>query len=66
MSLNELVEMNNMFTAEELVEIMNMEVNLSEVKVDEDLVTDFISIAGYSEEEAYAPAEEVSKYDNLF
>tara|TARA_R110002126_G_scaffold50551_4_gene139218 strand:- start:2961 stop:3161 length:201 start_codon:yes stop_codon:yes gene_type:complete len=66
MSLNELVEMNNMFTAEELVEIMNMEVNLSEVKVDEDLVTDFISIAGYTEDEAYAAAEEVSKYDNLF
>mgnify|MGYP003675798396 FL=1 len=55
-----------MFTAEELVEIMNMEVNLSEVKVDEDLVTDFISIAGYTEDEAYAAAEEVSKYDNLF
>lgn len=66
MSLNELVEMNNMFTPEELVEIMNMEVAFAEVKVDEDLVTDFISIAGYSEEEAYAAAESVSKYDNLF
>ena len=65
MSLNELVEMNNMFTPEELMEIMNMEVTFTEVKVDEDLVTDYIMIAGYSEEEAYAAAENIKKYDNF-
>ena len=65
MSLNELVEMNNMFTPEELLDIMNMEVSFKEVKVDEDLVTDFIIKAGYSEEDAYAAAANVQKYDNL-
>tara|TARA_R110002050_G_C8875549_1_gene508427 strand:+ start:177 stop:374 length:198 start_codon:yes stop_codon:yes gene_type:complete len=65
MSLNELVEMNNMFTPEELVEIMSMEVSFTEVKVDEDLVTDFIMKAGYTEDEAYAAAAEVEKYDNF-
>lgn len=65
MSLNELVEMNNMFTPEELLEIMNMEVAFTEVKVDEDLVTDFIMKAGYTEDEAYAAAANVEKYDNF-
>ena len=65
MSLNELVEMNNMFTAEELMEIMNMEVSFKEVKVDEDLITDFIMIAGFTEDEAYAAAANVEKYDNF-
>lgn len=65
MNLNELVEMNNMFTPEELLEIMNMEVAFTEVKVDEELVTDFISLAGYTEDEAYAAAANVEKYDNF-
>ena len=65
MNLNELVEMNNMFTPEELLEIMNMEVAFLEVKVDEELVTDFISLAGYTEDEAYAAAANVEKYDNF-
>lgn len=65
MSLNELVEMNNMFTPEELMEIMNMEVAFKEVKVDEELVTDFIMIAGYTTEEAYAAAASVNEYDNF-
>lgn len=66
MSLNELVEINNMFTPEELMEIMNMEVSFKEVKVDEELVTDFIMKAGYSEEEAYAAAKKVEEFDNKF
>lgn len=55
-----------MFTPEELMEIMNMEISFKEVKVDEELVTDFIMKAGYSEEEAYAAAKKVEEFDNKF
>lgn len=33
------------------------------VEVDEDLVTDYIMIAGYTTTEAYAAAERVARYD---
>ena len=56
---------DNLYTAEEFLDIMNMEVIFDEVIIDEDLVTDLISIAGYTEDEAYAAAEAVAMYDDL-
>lgn len=33
------------------------------IKIDEDLVTDYIMIAGYTTTEAYEAAEQVAKYE---
>ena len=53
-----------MFTPEELMDSMNLE-KVFTPKVDEQLVDDFIIIAGYSEEDAYAAAASVQQYDNF-
>lgn len=44
-----------------------MEIVLKDAKLyDEQLVTDYIMIAGYTTEEAYAAADLVDEYDDLF
>lgn len=65
MSLNELVEMNNMFTPEELLEIINEAAELDKKEEDDQLIDDFIVIAGMSEEEAIVAAANVKLYDNF-
>ena len=65
MSLNELVDMKNMFTPEELLEIVNEAVELDKKEEDDQLVDDFIAIAGMSEEEAIVAAANVKLYDNF-
>ena len=57
-----------MYTVEEMLELLSLDViDSKEVtpEVDEELVTDYIMIAGYSEEDAYRAARAVAKYDNL-
>ena len=44
MSLNELVDMKNMFTPEELLEIVNEAVELDKKEEDDQLIDDFIVI----------------------
>ena len=41
-------------------------VNGLDVCVDEDLVTDYIMLAGYSTSDAYAAAEAVAKFDTEY
>ena len=52
------------YTAEELLAIMNTEVEFEEV-VDEELVTDLILIAGYTEAEAREAAKAIKKEDRI-
>tara|TARA_R110002049_G_scaffold270787_5_gene447830 strand:- start:171 stop:362 length:192 start_codon:yes stop_codon:yes gene_type:complete len=54
------------YTPEELINEMNAFETVSELAIDEDLVTDYIMIGGYTTEEAYLAAEAVARYDNLF
>ena len=54
------------YTPEELINEMNAFEAVSELVIDEDLVTDYIMIGGYTTEEAYLAAEAVARYDNLF
>lgn len=54
------------YTPEELIDIMNMELTFRDVKDEEDMVTDFMMIAGMSEDEARLSVKNVVKYDNLF
>lgn len=59
---------DGMYTVEEMLELLSLNViDAREVKpeVDEELVTDYIMIAGYSEVDAYKAARAVAKYDNL-
>jgi hypothetical protein len=65
MSLNELVEMNNMFTPEELLEIINEAAEFDKKEEDDQLIDDFIVIAGMTEDEAIAAAANVKLYDNF-
>lgn len=65
MILNELVGMKNMFTPEELLQIVNDAVQLDRKEEDDQLIDDFISIAGMTEEEAMIAASNVKVYDNF-
>ena len=65
MNLNDLVEMSNVLSPEELIEILNDYYVDLEHSEDEQLVDDYISIAGYTEEEAYLAVSNLKTYDNL-
>ena len=65
MSLNELVKFKNMFTPEELLEIINEAAKFDKKEEDDQLIDDFIAIAGMSEDEAIVAAANVKIYDNF-
>ena len=65
MNLNDLVEMESMFTTEDLIEILNNYYVELEASEDEQLVDDYITIAGYTEEEAYLAVSNLKNYDNF-
>ena len=54
----------SIYTPEELLVIMNTEVKFEEI-VDEQVVTDMILIAGYTEDEAREAAKEIKKEDQI-
>lgn len=62
---NELAVDLGTYTPEELINIMNMELTFRDVGDDEQLVTDFMMIAGMSEDDARLAAKGVAKYDKL-
>ena len=65
MNLKDLEEMGNVLSTEDLIEILNNYYVELEASEDEQLVDDYISIAGYTEEEAYLAVSNLKKYDNL-
>lgn len=65
MNLKDLEEMGNVLSTEDLIEILNNYYVELEASEDEQLVDDYISIAGYTEEEAYLAVSNLKNYDNL-
>lgn len=65
MNLKDLEEMGNVLSTEDLIEILNNYYVELEASEDEQLVDDYISIAGYTEEEAYLAVSNLKTYDIL-
>lgn len=65
MNLKDLEEMGNVLSTEDLIEILNNYYVELEASEDEQLVDDYITIAGYTEEEAYLAVSNLKNYDNL-
>lgn len=59
---------NTWLTPEEALNLLALDTKFQQVEkiYDEQLVTDYIMIGGYTTEEAYAAADSVAQYDDLF